>query len=243
MFTNYRKKYQDLLIEFKKVRLFEFALGGHLHDSSHIISNIGVILNSLEKNSAVVPTVIRQDIDNLRRNFNILKAKHHSAIHFYRNIENDKEEKGKIVFNLFDAIYELKKLVSPELDEKDIHIVIDPYIKDFKILGSISKLQTALLSIIKNSMESFEDKHNSKNISITLKPSRKSVTIEIEDNGNGIPDIVGEGIFEMGVTTKKNKQGFGLSIAKQIIEQDFNGTITIFSFRKPTIILVNIPHL
>jgi signal transduction histidine kinase len=243
MFTNYKKKYQELLIEFKKVKLFESILGSHLHETAHVISNIGAILNSLENKSSVIPNDIRKDLDNLRRNFNTLKAIHHSGRHFYRTIESNKDDEGKIVFNLFDAIYELKKLVSHELNEKDINIITDPYIKDILIDGSISKLQTILLSIIKNSIESFDNLHNSKEIVITLKPSRKEVAIEIEDNGNGIPEDLGERIFGMGVTTKKDKQGFGLSIAKQMIEQDFNGTIAIISFKKPTIIQVNIPHL
>lgn len=61
----------------------------------------------------------------------------------------------------------------------------------------------------------------------------KTVRIIIKDNGEGIPDILKNRLFEPYVTTKWHGTGLGLAIAKKSIE-DHNGSITFSSPKKGT---------
>ena len=242
MITNYKKKYQELLIEFNKVnKHFDSMIGSYLHETSHSISHIGTTLNSIERKHPKIPKDIQKDFDRLRMEFNRLKAIWSATAHFYRSNDKDLEKDDIIVFSLYDAVYEIKNLVRFKLEQHEIRIIIDPIINDFRVVGSISKLQHALLNVIKNSIESSYDSNHFKEINIRFKPTKKMVSIEIEDYGKGIPKELGNQIFELGVTTKENKQGLGLSLAKQVIEQEFKGTINIVSYKKPTIFKINIP--
>ena len=48
-------------------------------------------------------------------------------------------------------------------------------------------------------------------------PEQKKVTIEITDNGPGIPDEIMDKIFEPFFTTKESGAGLGLSISHEIV--------------------------
>jgi signal transduction histidine kinase len=57
------------------------------------------------------------------------------------------------------------------------------------------------------------------------------VSITIADNGNGIPDDVKDRIFDHLFTTKAvgKGTGLGLAIARQIVEDNHGGQITVNS--------------
>ena len=84
-----------------------------------------------------------------------------------------------------------------------------------------------------------ELKYNPK-LTIRTRQSDKSVTIEIEDNGPGIPDDIKDKILQPFFTTKKGTQGtgLGLSITNDIIkahggimEIDSKPEQTVFSIK------------
>ena len=56
---------------------------------------------------------------------------------------------------------------------------------------------------------------------------QRSITIDITDNGKGIPRSLHKKIFRPGFTTKKTGWGLGLSLAKRIIEEYHNGRIFV----------------
>lgn len=68
------------------------------------------------------------------------------------------------------------------------------------------------------------------------------VSIQIEDNGLGIPDDIQAKIFDAFYTTKREGEGsgMGLFIVKQIIDKH-NGTITVKSERGRTLFTVSLP--
>ena len=65
------------------------------------------------------------------------------------------------------------------------------------------------------------------------------------DNGNGIPKAIREQIFEPFFTTKPSGEGntgLGLSICKDIITKEYNGTIEVDSEEGHyTIFIISIP--
>ncbi len=59
-------------------------------------------------------------------------------------------------------------------------------------------------------------------------PEEKFVKINITDTGKGISKQNFKKIFEPGHTSKKRGWGFGLSLARRIIEDYHNGKIKVF---------------
>ena len=93
--------------------------------------------------------------------------------------------------------------------------------------GDENQLSQVLLNLLKNSMQALEGKEN--------------ISIDIADNGPGIPPELQEKIFIPFFTTKSEGSGIGLSLCKQIIRlhdghltiQESNPGKTIFHIDMP----------
>lgn len=84
------------------------------------------------------------------------------------------------------------------------------------------KMQVMLGNVILNSIQAIGQE--SGRIFITLDESPDSVTLKIEDTGSGVPEDLGNKIFDPLVSSKMDGTGLGLSSVKNIVEQH-NGTI------------------
>ncbi|MBC7196393.1 MAG: GHKL domain-containing protein [Deferribacterales bacterium] len=86
-------------------------------------------------------------------------------------------------------------------------------------------LVTALGNIVDNAIEAacMNNKFNGI-VEITINQTERYIEFIVEDNGPGIPD--GVAIFEKGFSTKGKNRGYGVAIAKSILDR-FNADIDI----------------
>ena len=152
----------------------------------------------------------------------------------------------KISFNIHDGLDSTILLLKHRLKASELH----PQIKVNKNYGDIPNIQCfpgqlnqVFMNLIANAIDALEESNqglsyekirdNSNNINISTKwqEDKKSVIINIKDNGIGIPQEVKQRIFDNYFTTKAvgKGTGLGLSITKQIITQKHGGTIEINS--------------
>ena len=125
-------------------------------------------------------------------------------------------------FNINDSI----QIIYEGIEESD-------YIN---IYADVTKLQQALVNIIKNSMEAMEDNAHDKGKKLCIvmsieddKSLGEVVHLQIKDNGKGISKSSIKEIFEpMYTYGKKQGTGLGLAVVKKIIE-DHRGKIEAVS--------------
>jgi signal transduction histidine kinase len=79
-------------------------------------------------------------------------------------------------------------------------------------------------NIVKNAVDAMEGEGK---IMVHIGEKGKTIFIDIEDNGKGIPSGDFKRIFRPGFTTKTRGWGLGLSLAKRIIEQYHRGKIFV----------------
>lgn len=100
------------------------------------------------------------------------------------------------------------------------------------------KLEIVFTNLIMNAIQAM---NNVGHVDIKILDSDKFVTIQIADNGCGIPENLMTKIFEPLFTTKQIGTGLGLSSCKKIIEQH-EGTINVSSVEgKGTIFTIKLP--
>ena len=81
------------------------------------------------------------------------------------------------------------------------------------------------------------------NISIALYEQQEHAFIEIEDNGNGIPEENRSNIFVPNFSTKSGGTGLGLAICKKIIEAH-DGSISFASVEgEGTTFVIKLPQM
>jgi signal transduction histidine kinase len=97
-------------------------------------------------------------------------------------------------------------------------------------------------NLIKNAAESIDSKDGL--VEISLNNSKKSILIQVKDNGKGMSNFIRRQVFNPGFTTKKRGWGLGLSLTKRIVEEYHKGRIYIKESvpGKGTIFIVELPH-
>ena len=94
----------------------------------------------------------------------------------------------------------------------------------------ISEMVQVILNILKNAQDNFKEKKiKDPKIVITCKYIDSKVTLEICDNGGGIPEDVIPNIFDSYFSTKdeKNGTGLGLYMSKTIVHEHHNGNLLV----------------
>lgn len=84
-----------------------------------------------------------------------------------------------------------------------------------------------LENLFKNAIDSIENKNGLIEINVKANPERKTVYIDISDNGKGILPSQRKNIFKPGFSTKKRGWGLGLSLARRIIEDNHGGKLIL----------------
>lgn len=114
------------------------------------------------------------------------------------------------------------------------------------VYGDAQRLQQVLLNLLLNADEALMDARGTRAIHVaTHKASGNRVTIEISDTGQGIAPADLTRIFEPMYTTRtqQGRKGFGLSIARQIV-QEHHGTLDVrSSLGRGTTVTVSLPAM
>lgn len=126
----------------------------------------------------------------------------------------EEEEENQSTFDLAPVIEETKSLLQASL--KGIEIAIEPKTPDaadVKLHGQSGNLQQVLVNLCVNASHAIgENRHG--RITITAsRPTEKTVSVAVIDNGSGIPPETLPRIFEPFFTTKEVGKGTGLGLA------------------------------
>jgi signal transduction histidine kinase len=114
----------------------------------------------------------------------------------------------------------------------------DPEIREIKVIKE--QIRHVLINLLDNAFDALKEKQNkliaqkqsfSPQLLITTKKLPDAIAITIRDNGIGMTTEVKKQIFHPFFSTKPTKQGtgLGLSLSRDIVENNHQGTITIQS--------------
>jgi len=136
-----------------------------------------------------------------------------------------------------NLLLDFKSLNSVDLKEYDLHELLNSGVelakiyakgKDIKflnkngqkvkVLADENKFLSVLINLIKNAVESIEEKGE---IVIKTQVSDENAKIIISNNGKPIPEEIQQKIFQEGFTTKSTGSGLGLVICKKTLEEQF----------------------
>lgn len=137
--------------------------------------------------------------------------------------------KKKTLFKIDSAVQTSLNIVKEKIDFTKIEIIreIDDNLEFF---GQKEELQQVLLVILNNAIDSIKiNKISRPQIVISAFLEKDFLTISVEDNALGIKSINLDRVFEPYFTTKHKFQGtgIGLYMAKTIIENGFEGDLSV----------------
>jgi len=128
--------------------------------------------------------------------------------------------------------------IEPLITHKNIHFMFDIIDDEVFIEGDYDRLKQVFINLIKNSMESIDNKIGIIKLKMVQK---KQVIITISDNGCGMSKEVVEKIGSAFYTTKEKGTGLGVKLSTEIIEQH-NGSIKYKSKENEgTTVIIKLP--
>jgi nitrogen fixation/metabolism regulation signal transduction histidine kinase len=121
-----------------------------------------------------------------------------------------------------DLVEKIKKISELFLSTEQIRI--QTVFRDHAVVyADREQLSRVFINLIKNAIQSIPEDREGK-ICVRLETRGKNAVIKIIDNGKGIPDELGDKLFQPNFTTKSSGMGMGLAIVKNIVE-NAGGTI------------------
>jgi signal transduction histidine kinase len=142
-----------------------------------------------------------------------------------------KPNKDKEEFILEQVVSDTLNIMKAQLIN---HFITVNFNKDseHKLFGYRGELEQAILIIISNAKDALIDNNIQKpriDISISNNKNTNKVSLAIQDNGGGVPAEIIDRIFEPYFTTKDQGKGtgIGLYMAKEIIERQMGGNISV----------------
>lgn len=118
--------------------------------------------------------------------------------------------------NINNIILRTIELIKLEIRKQKIQlrVELDKNVPEFYV--DSKHLEQTFLNIILNAIHAIPDKGHI-TISTRFESANQQVTIDIEDNGDGIPEEILEKIFDPFYTTRSGGTGLGLSICQNIV--------------------------
>ncbi len=143
----------------------------------------------------------------------------------FSKIGSKPELKKKVVFDEIKKVTEYFQRRLPQTG-KSVELTINGNDKICAELNS-ELFEWVIENLVKNALDAID--HKEGKINITVSESRKTVDIEVSDNGKGIEMKRRKDVFRPGYSTKRRGWGLGLSLSKRIIEGYHNGKIFVKS--------------
>lgn len=135
------------------------------------------------------------------------------------------------LFVLGDEIEQATQLLQSKARPTHVRFDLDD-IERIETLGSPLKFNRVMVNLFANAIEAYNDSKKSEDLRLiqaTCHEDDGDVVIEVIDRAGGIDKAHLEKIFEPFFTTKKTGSGIGLPTVKEIIKNDFGGTIEVES--------------
>ncbi len=150
----------------------------------------------------------------------------------------------KTLFSISKALNEINEIIGKQIFYSNIKMSFNYYnnTEDLLIYGYENEFKQVLLNLINNAKNKIVAKNKKGIIKIEIDTKKRFNIIRISDDGGQIDKKIINSIFEPYFTTKKTGTGFGLYMAKVIIEDKMQGKIRVKNNKNNVIFTIKLPH-
>jgi two-component system sensor histidine kinase HydH len=145
--------------------------------------------------------------------------------------------------NLGDLVSSSLKLVSSDAQALGVKTSLEIDSEVPEIEADMDRINQVLLNLYLNGLQAMEDSSSEKELKVSVQSDDTEgvIRIEVQDNGQGIPQESIDKVLDPYFTTKPKGTGLGLALAYKIIDEH-NGTIRFKSTEgQGTVVSVTIP--
>ena len=191
------------------------AYGKVIRMMAHEVNNTIGPVNSILQSALKTDGLWESQPDNLLNNaLQVAFDRNQNLNHFMRNfadlVKLPPANKKQIDLQLL--LRSVIELMNLKAQEKNIELIYTPLSNPVIINADVEQLEQALINIVKNAVEAIGDS-GVVEFAIDLKAGNLTIT----DNGRGISDQESAQLFSPFFSTKKDGQGIGLTLVREIL--------------------------
>lgn len=236
-----RRQKEQLLIHQSRLAAMGEMIESIAHQWRQPLNIIGLAMSNIDMKrqlGILSETEIQNNSDIINTNLTFMS----NTIDDFRNFFNRNKE--QITFKPIQPINAIFHLLSEQLHYAKITYAIHNECSA-DIHGVVNEFKQVILNIVNNAKDAIvtrADQAGGK-IDVVIRCEDNRILIDISDTGGGIPSDIAKRVFEPYFTTKFQKQGtgIGLYMSKVIIEQHFEGTISVSNNLQGAVFSINIP--
>ncbi|MCW3091557.1 MAG: hypothetical protein JWP81_2626 [Ferruginibacter sp.] len=191
------------------------AYGKVIRMMAHEVNNTIGPVNSILKSTLSAGTIWQnKENDSFQNALQVAFDRNNNLNIFMRNFADVVRlpEPVKKNTDLNKLIYSVAKLMEMKAGEKHIEFEYNLSEAPFSIWADEQQVEQALINIVKNAIEAIDEDGK---ISFTTTPALKQLCIT--DSGAGIAENTSAQLFSPFFSTKKDGQGIGLTMVKEIL--------------------------
>jgi two-component system, NtrC family, nitrogen regulation sensor histidine kinase NtrY len=190
------------------------AYGKVIRMMAHEVNNTIGPVNSIIHSALSTRGLWKEGDEQLREALQVASERNQNLNLFMRNYADlvKLPEPMRKRIDLHPLLRSLITLMSMSAGEKQVEFIIHIPDGPFYIFADEQQMEQAMINVLKNAVEAIEGKGR---ITLTTDPSKKQLTIA--DNGKGITSEAAEKLFTPFYSTKKDGQGIGLTLVREIL--------------------------
>jgi signal transduction histidine kinase len=140
-------------------------------------------------------------------------------------------------FNPLDVIEDVTGTLKGRFSHKNPTIDVNVPDRDLELEGDPDQVYQVFRNLLENALEAISENGA---VEIDVSVQQESVTVQIRDDGPGIPESIRDKLFDPFVTGKEDGTGLGLSIVYNIIDAH-GGGISVDNLDSGTMFEVDLP--
>lgn len=193
------------------------------------LTETGIMMLEQKGHTRKLEDLTQHTIDNLHTALLTISGRNEALTRFIGNYREfyrlpEPDQKEIIVSEL---LHEVTGLYRVRCSEMGISCSIHTGPENLVIRADDAQLKQVLINLIKNALEALEG-IDEPHLEIAVKRVLNHVSVEVSDNGTGIPPEILEKIFVPFYSTKPEGSGIGLSLSRQIV-RNHGGQISVVS--------------
>lgn len=219
---------EELLINKQKLSTLGEMLNNLVHQWRQPLSQINSVVYSIDSDyssNKLTSTKLDDKLNNIESITNYLSH----TLDDFRNFSLDNKKIDS--FKIENLLHEVISIIKFSFNTNKISIKSDFKDRNIEVELNKNELVQVLMILLINAKDAIiNSKTNDGKVFISVS-NNNQLEIEISNNGGSIPPDIRKEIFEPYFTTKSSNEGTGLGlyIAKLIIEDRFNGSLTYSS--------------
>ena len=182
------------------------------------LTETGVMMLEEEGKTVPIEKLSQKTIENLHKALKTISDRNSALIRFIQNYRQLSRIPPPVPEKIFveELFTEIESLFRVQCREKGIRFIVKKGPPGLYIHADGTQVNQVLINLVKNGLEALEGTSDPQ-IDLIAKRILDEVSVEVADNGKGIPPEILDKVFVPFYSTKSGGSGIGLSLSRQVM--------------------------